>query len=104
MEDRHLIAAELRGQPTESFYSVFDGHGGHQAADYCVKALLSNIISQPNYPEDPAAALTAGFVQTDANFCSSVQSKVDKGDLNANGTPVYAVLCCWGCADWFELP
>ena len=34
MEDRHVEAGSLTGDPTKSFYGVFDGHGGSRAAEY----------------------------------------------------------------------
>jgi serine/threonine protein phosphatase PrpC len=33
MEDRHVAAGELGGDPKASFYAVFDGHGGEQASE-----------------------------------------------------------------------
>ncbi|RLN97719.1 hypothetical protein BBJ28_00018239 [Nothophytophthora sp. Chile5] len=32
MEDRHTAMADLNGDPTQSFYGIFDGHGGDGAA------------------------------------------------------------------------
>ena len=32
MEDRHTAVADLNGDPTQSFYGIFDGHGGDGAA------------------------------------------------------------------------
>lgn len=32
MEDRHIAVADLNGDSTQSFYGVFDGHGGEGAA------------------------------------------------------------------------
>ena len=32
MEDRHTAIADLNGDPNQSFYGIFDGHGGEGAA------------------------------------------------------------------------
>ncbi|GMF32329.1 unnamed protein product [Phytophthora fragariaefolia] len=32
MEDRHSAMADLNGDSTQSFYAIFDGHGGDGAA------------------------------------------------------------------------
>jgi serine/threonine protein phosphatase PrpC len=32
MEDRHTAHSDLNGDPTQSLYGVFDGHGGDGAA------------------------------------------------------------------------
>lgn len=36
MEDRHTAVADLNGDASQSFYGVFDGHGGDGAAK-CVR-------------------------------------------------------------------
>ena len=33
MEDRHTAVADLNGDPKQSFYGIFDGHGGDGAAE-----------------------------------------------------------------------
>ncbi|CAH0489209.1 unnamed protein product [Peronospora farinosa] len=37
MEDRHTAIASLNGDPNQSFYGIFDGHGGEGAANYSLK-------------------------------------------------------------------
>ncbi|DAZ94516.1 TPA: hypothetical protein N0F65_011869 [Lagenidium giganteum] len=65
MEDRHTAHADLNGDPTQSFYGVFDGHGGDGAANYCVQAMCQNIIREPSLTKQPAEALKLGFLRTD---------------------------------------
>lgn len=36
MEDRHTAVADLNGDASQSFYGVFDGHGGDGAAKYAM--------------------------------------------------------------------
>lgn len=68
MEDRHTAHADLNGDPTQSFYGVFDGHGGDGAANYCVQAMCQNVIRDPLINKEPVEALKKGFVKTDQEY------------------------------------
>uniref|UniRef100_A0A023FJD7 Putative serine/threonine protein phosphatase n=1 Tax=Amblyomma cajennense TaxID=34607 RepID=A0A023FJD7_AMBCJ len=74
MEDRHLalpdlnFALGLQGLPQCSYYAVFDGHAGVEAADYATAHLHRNIAAQPDFVTDPVNAMREGFKLTDRNF------------------------------------
>ncbi|XP_049520275.1 LOW QUALITY PROTEIN: uncharacterized protein LOC119446654 [Dermacentor silvarum] len=74
MEDRHLalpdlnFALGLQGLPQCSYYAVFDGHAGVEAADYATAHLHRNIAAQPDFVTDPVNAVREGFLLTDRNF------------------------------------
>ncbi|GLE00248.1 hypothetical protein PINS_up008975 [Pythium insidiosum] len=68
MEDRHTAHADLNGDPTQSFYGVFDGHGGDGAANYCVQAMCQNVIREPSIAKNPVEALKKGFLKTDQEY------------------------------------
>ncbi|KAK8767051.1 hypothetical protein V5799_006163 [Amblyomma americanum] len=74
MEDRHLalpdlnFALGLQGLPQCSYYAVFDGHAGVEAADYATAHLHRNIAAQPDFVTDPVNAMREGFKVTDRNF------------------------------------
>jgi len=78
-------AEELR----VSFFTVCDGHGGVQAADFVNTHLFDNIISCPAFTEDTEAAILAGFQQTESTFCTYVKEEDIDGMI---GTTVTAVL------------
>ena len=61
MEDRHMAAGNLKGNPKNSLYAVFDGHGGSAAAQYCTEHLEENILSSPSFPHTPSQALVDGM-------------------------------------------
>ncbi|EEY56002.1 protein phosphatase 2C, putative [Phytophthora infestans T30-4] len=65
MEDRHTAMADLNGDPKQSFYGIFDGHGGDGAANYCVQAMCQNVIREPTITKEPIEALKNGFLRTD---------------------------------------
>nr|XP_050024512.1 uncharacterized protein LOC126518892 [Dermacentor andersoni] len=74
MEDRHLalpdlnFALGLQGLPQCSYYAVFDGHAGVEAADYATAHLHRNIAAQPDFVTNPVNAVREGFLLTDRNF------------------------------------
>ncbi|KAK6191299.1 hypothetical protein SNE40_003026 [Patella caerulea] len=74
MEDVHVICSDLNSLfnlkdcPSHSYYSVFDGHGGIEAALYASSHLHTNLVHQPNFLTDPAAALKQAYKQTDEGF------------------------------------
>jgi hypothetical protein len=59
-EDRHH---EIKGSgsPDSSLYGVFDGHGGHRAAQYCKDYLLKCIVADAEFEANPAKALFRSF-------------------------------------------
>uniref|UniRef100_M4B5V9 PPM-type phosphatase domain-containing protein n=1 Tax=Hyaloperonospora arabidopsidis (strain Emoy2) TaxID=559515 RepID=M4B5V9_HYAAE len=75
MEDRHTAVADLNGDPTQSFYGIFDGHGGDGAANYCVQAMCQNVIREPSITKEPAEALKSGFLRTDQEIANSKNSE-----------------------------
>lgn len=48
-----------------SFYGVFDGHGGRQAAIYTKQHLHNNIVKHLQQGKQPSEALTLAYLQTD---------------------------------------
>ena len=65
MEDRFIAAGELRGDPRASFYAVFDGHGGHAAAEFCVQRMVPLLANDPAFPLQPVKAMHNAFLRTD---------------------------------------
>jgi hypothetical protein len=59
-EDRHQ---EMKGSGASdsSLYGVFDGHGGHRAAQYCKEYLLKCIAGDAEFEANPAKALFRSF-------------------------------------------
>jgi protein phosphatase PTC2/3 len=61
-EDRHDTEVHLKEDDSLSFFGVYDGHGGDEAADYIKKNLLTNLMKIEDYNEQN---LQEGFLQTD---------------------------------------
>ena len=56
--------------PKASFFSVFDGHGGHNCAEFLRDNLLNLICNNIYYPSDIENAIKFGFEQVDKLFLS----------------------------------
>eukprot|EP00428_Durinskia_dybowskii_P079457 CAMPEP_0170449776 /NCGR_PEP_ID=MMETSP0117_2-20130122/51426_1 /TAXON_ID=400756 /ORGANISM="Durinskia baltica, Strain CSIRO CS-38" /LENGTH=286 /DNA_ID=CAMNT_0010711043 /DNA_START=251 /DNA_END=1111 /DNA_ORIENTATION=+ len=71
-EDRH---EELKGSGASdsSLYGVFDGHGGHRAAQYCKDYLLKCIAGDAEFEANPAKALFRSFFKVDAEFSAKAR-------------------------------
>lgn len=74
MEDRHIAlpyfnyTVGLQDAPVHSYYAVFDGHAGVEAAAYATAHLHYNIARHPDFLNDPAVAIREGFATTERNF------------------------------------
>jgi len=83
MEDRHVVLHDLKAYlPSNlqskvgseehlSYYSVFDGHAGTDAACYAASHLHELLIASQHYPEDPVQAFTDAFLTCDKDFTAS---------------------------------
>nr|XP_018912316.1 PREDICTED: flocculation protein FLO11-like [Bemisia tabaci] len=71
MEDRFCVVEDLNGlfglkdPGSISFYAVYDGHAGIDAAEYSAAYLHQYLTESPNYPHDLKAALRDAFLKTD---------------------------------------
>jgi hypothetical protein len=59
-EDRYH-AIRGKGTTQASLYGVFDGHGGHRAAQHCKDYLLQCIATDPHWDSTPAQSITKSF-------------------------------------------
>eukprot|EP01024_Parvocaulis_polyphysoides_P023587 TRINITY_DN2176_c3_g1_i2.p1 TRINITY_DN2176_c3_g1~~TRINITY_DN2176_c3_g1_i2.p1 ORF type:complete len:544 (+),score=91.93 TRINITY_DN2176_c3_g1_i2:93-1724(+) len=113
MEDRHIVQ-EGGGDnktPTPSsqdytLLSVFDGHRGSSAADFCFQNVDSYLKSAFKFQDSPTHALSALFMQLDEEYGEQME---DLGREKGVGAVQYAgvgyigklVVCCqcWGLSD-----
>jgi len=82
MEDTFRAEGDLLNDGRVSFYAVYDGHGGHRAADYAANRLHINIKNELNdIPKHDlhmktasiTNALTSGFCKLDEEFLQSAK-------------------------------
>jgi len=83
MEDRHVVLHDLKAylpsalqnkiDPLEhvSYYAVFDGHAGTDAAAYAAAHLHELLVESQAYPADPVQAFKEAFVTCDKDFVAT---------------------------------
>lgn len=62
-------------EPT-SYYGIFDGHAGQDAASYCVSHLHYYLSTSPKYPSKIEEAMRDAFLMTDLTFLEKANRHV----------------------------
>ncbi|XP_076344596.1 uncharacterized protein LOC143244218 [Tachypleus tridentatus] len=71
MEDRHMVlhdlnvACDLQNLPRHSYYAIFDGHAGTEAASFSAAHLHWEIVRHPAFLSDMPTAIKEAFKTTD---------------------------------------
>jgi hypothetical protein len=74
MEDKHVIIPHFNEQfglenyEKQSYFAIFDGHAGVEAANFAKIHLHFNLIHHKLFKDDVASALVEAFAQTDKMF------------------------------------
>lgn len=82
MEDRHIVIDDLNcvfgidSTERASYYAVFDGHAGIEAAAYAVSHLHCHLAANLKALESPVDAMRNAFRKTDENFLQKCQKQV----------------------------
>ena len=72
MEDAHIILPTIARDPETSFFAVFDGHGGAQAARLLRENLYKEIVNRKEYAEGKITdALRNAFIDFDKKMMMS---------------------------------
>ena len=66
----------LKNEPPLSFYGVYDGHAGKDAAAFAASHIHGAILNSPHYPSDPVQAIKHAFNKTDQIFLEKGQKEV----------------------------
>ena len=89
MEDRHVVIQDLnkvcglKDDIPTSYYAVFDGHAGTDAAFYAASQLHEKLVGHSAFVSDPATALKEAFVATDDAFVCQHENERLKGGTTA---------------------
>ena len=59
-----------------SYYAVFDGHAGTDAAFYAASQLHEKMVSNPKFATEPSEALREAFLATDLAFVTEHENEV----------------------------
>ncbi|XP_030764187.1 SH3 domain-containing protein C23A1.17-like isoform X2 [Sitophilus oryzae] len=94
MEDRHVAIHDLNTMfniqeaSPSSYYAVFDGHAGHDAAAYSAAHLHQYLAENKHFISNPEQALIDAFCKTDALFLEKCRVE----SLSSGTTAVAALL------------
>ena len=80
-ENHHLM-----GQDNSSFFAVFDGHGGYEAAEYCSKNLQRKMEESRN--QEMNASITDMCKEMDNEFLNYAKHC----SVNAGSTMLFSLL------------
>lgn len=61
-----------------SYYAIFDGHAGHDAAAYSSAHLHQFLAESPDFITNPEKAFVDAFVRTDALFVNKCEVEVSE--------------------------
>ena len=75
-----------------SYFAVFDGHRGQDAAVYSAAHLHQYLIESAHYPKNPEAALREAILKTDEKFCEKEEELVWE-ELTYNIVIIVDILC-----------
>ncbi|BAT88328.1 hypothetical protein LR48_Vigan09g126800 [Vigna angularis] len=86
MEDRYSAAVDLRGEPKQAFFGIFDGHGGTKASEFAAHNLEKNVMDEVvrRDESDIEEAVKNGYLNTDSEFL--------KEDLHGGSCCVTALI------------
>lgn len=75
MEDRHIVVNNLGGRAHAHLVAVFDGHRGHEAAEFAMVHIERAIRSEWGaHGDDVESALSAAVTKLDAAFCARFEA------------------------------
>ncbi|CAH1405568.1 unnamed protein product [Nezara viridula] len=94
MEDRHIVINDLHalfgieGHGVASYYAVFDGHNGSDAAIYACSHVHQYLVESQHYPHNPEAAFKEAYIRADDRFID----KSKKENLKSGTTAVSILI------------
>lgn len=77
-----------------SYYAIFDGHGGTDAAAYAVAHMHCEIAASRHYPEQPEEALREAFISLDNKFIEKSKKLVSAGGWCRNVMNIQRIWIC----------
>jgi len=66
--------------PKCSFFGVYDGHGGHNCAEFLRDQLHHFVVKQDCFPQDPREAIVKGFRKAEETFLQMCQGRDENGN------------------------
>jgi protein phosphatase 2C family protein 2/3 len=78
--------------PKISIFAIYDGHGGHQCADYLRDHLHEFVIKDPAFPYYPLMAIKKGFENAETAFLTNCALDANENIINRSGSCALVVF------------
>ena len=75
---RKIVLLQMSSEPDSSFYGVYDGHAGKDAAAFAASHVHGLILESEHYPERPIEAIKEAFNRADQIFLDKGKHEVSK--------------------------
>ena len=85
MEDRHVVATNVGSIAGAHLVAVFDGHRGHECAEFAHRNIEAALVSLWHEHEDPAEALREAFAAVDAAFVDAFEKSSRSAETSREG-------------------
>lgn len=72
--------------PRIDYFAVFDGHGGDKCSEYLKANLLSFIINDVSFPDEPIEAIKSAFSKADAYLLKEEMVSYDNNNFDSSGS------------------
>ena len=90
MEDRHVAILDLNKhlglssskedkEEFQSFFGVYDGHSGYEAAEYAAKHIHELLVEEENFESDTLKAFVQCFLRADKNYFNKRNLDIENG-------------------------
>lgn len=89
---RPLSKATCSPWPRIDYFAVFDGHGGDKCAQYLQNNLLSLIINDALFPDEPIKAINSAFTKADAYLLKEAMLSYDNNCFDSSGSCALILL------------
>ncbi|XP_070571988.1 protein phosphatase 1F-like [Ptychodera flava] len=94
MEDKHVLIQDMKTlfpskvKDNQSYYAVFDGHGGVDAASYAAAHLHCHLTNHRKFDTDVSLAIKEAFEKTDSMFVA----RATRERLRSGSTGIVTVI------------
>jgi serine/threonine protein phosphatase PrpC len=100
MEDRHIAILDLNthlglstAKEFQSFFGVYDGHSGWEAAEYAASNIHEMIVEDEDFDSDMLKSFVRCFLRVDKDYLDKVRQDIENGEKACYaGTTALSVL------------
>ena len=83
----------MSSEPPLSFYGVYDGHAGKDAAAFSASQLHGKILASTSFPTDMVQAIKDAFKETDDVFLQKCETEVGIPMVSKHSSSKFGICC-----------